>query len=216
MRQYYLQSMDIVNWQERGSNELNLETVGTCQQSQWSALESAVKTCTKCPLHQGRKNAVFGVGSHTADLLVVGEAPGFNEDRQAEPFVGRAGQLLNKMLQAIQIQRQEVFIANVIKCRPPENRDPQQSEVAQCSNYLNQQIELLQPKVILALGRVAARYLLGVDSSMRELRGRKYTYGEQKIPLLVTYHPAYLLRSPREKAKAYRDLLMLSELDFFP
>jgi DNA polymerase len=138
--------------------------------------------------------------------MIIGEAPGFNEDQQGEPFVGRAGQLLTAMIKAIGYQREEVYIANILKCRPPENRDPTAEEVATCTPFLNQQIAMIKPRLLLAVGRVAAHYLLNSKSSLESLRGKIHTVGEERTPLIVTYHPAYLLRSPADKKKAYLDL----------
>ena len=171
----------------------------------WKGLEQRVLQCQACPLHQTRSNTVFGVGDREADLMVIGEAPGADEDRQGEPFVGRAGQLLNAMLWAIGLKRERVFIANILKCRPPDNRDPRLEEVLQCEPFLRRQLALVQPKVILAVGRVAAQSLLKSQDPVGRMRGRDYRF--EDIPLLVTYHPAYLLRSPEQKAKAWQDLL---------
>ncbi len=173
----------------------------------WDQLKGAVRQCIACDLHSARKNTVFGVGDEQADWMVVGEAPGADEDRQGEPFVGRAGQLLNNMLLAIGLKREQVYIANILKCRPPNNRDPRPEEVVKCEPFLNRQVELVNPKIILAVGRIAAHNLLKTDSSLSQLRGRCFYYGEQKTPVVVTYHPAYLLRSPKEKRKAWQDLL---------
>jgi uracil-DNA glycosylase len=173
---------------------------------QWSVVEAEVAGCTRCGLHACRTRTVFGVGDRNAGWLVVGEAPGAEEDRQGEPFVGRAGGLLNSMLRGIGLAREQVFIANILKCRPPNNRDPAPGEVAQCLPYLERQIALLQPKVMLAVGRIAAQNLLATDTPIGKLRGSVHSFGMQKIPLVVTYHPAYLLRSPTEKRKAWEDL----------
>jgi DNA polymerase len=178
----------------------------------WSELATQVHACTLCGLHRTRTQAVFGVGKRDASLFVIGEAPGADEDRQGEPFVGRAGQLLNAMLRAIGLPRAEVYIANILKCRPPNNRDPQPGEAATCTPYLSRQIELVQPRVLLAVGRIAAQWLLQTDAPIGRLRGRVTTYGERNTPLVVTYHPAYLLRSPLEKAKAWNDLCLVKEL----
>ena len=178
----------------------------------WEALAAKVRSCTLCGLHRGRTQAVFGVGKHDASLFVVGEAPGADEDRQGEPFVGRAGQLLNGMLRSIGLPRSEVYIANILKCRPPNNRDPDPSESASCTPYLARQIELVQPRVLLAVGRISAQWLLQTDTPIGRLRGRVLTYGARNTPLVVTYHPAYLLRSPLEKAKAWTDLCLVKEL----
>lgn len=178
----------------------------------WGALYDRVKTCTSCCLHEGRTQAVFGVGNQDADLMVIGEAPGADEDRQGEPFVGRAGQLLNEMLIAINHPRETVYIANIVKCRPPENRNPQHDEALQCAGYLQRQIELLAPRAILALGKVAAQNLLQTDQPIGKMRGNQYYYGALNIPVIVTYHPAYLLRSPKEKRKVWQDLKLLNRL----
>ncbi|HBY56185.1 MAG TPA: uracil-DNA glycosylase, partial [Coxiellaceae bacterium] len=145
-------------------------------------------------------------------VMFIGEAPGANEDLKGEPFVGRAGMLLNSMLRSIGLERTDVYIANILKCRPPNNRDPLPQEVKLCTPYLQQQIALIQPKVLIAVGRIAAQFLLNTMESMSKLRGNTYQYGEQKIPLLVTYHPAYLLRSPSEKRKAYVDFLLIKKM----
>ncbi len=173
----------------------------------WPALQSRVAGCTLCGLHRTRTQTVFGVGSHTADWLFIGEAPGRDEDAQGEPFVGRAGQLLNSMLRAIGFSREQVYIANILKCRPPRNRDPRPEEARACEPYLQRQIAMLRPKVIVALGRIAAQNLLHTDIPISSMRGKQYTYADTGIPVRVTYHPAYLLRSPGEKCKAWEDLL---------
>jgi uracil-DNA glycosylase len=178
----------------------------------WAALEQRVAGCTACALHRERSRTVFGVGNHAARLLVVGEAPGAEEDRRGEPFVGRAGQLLNAMLAAIGQPRENVYIANIVKCRPPGNRDPLPAEAAACSGFLARQIALVRPCVILAVGRIAAQNLLGVETPIGRLRGRTHTYGPDALPVIVTYHPAYLLRSPDEKRKVWTDLLVAKDL----
>ena len=165
-----------------------------------------VSTCQKCALHQSRTNTVFGCGDAQANWLFIGEAPGQNEDEQGQPFVGRAGKLLDMMIAALDMKREQVFIANVLKCRPPDNRDPNPDEVAQCESFLHRQLALIRPRVIVALGRVSAQALLKTDTPIGKLRGQQYHYGADKIPLIVTYHPAYLLRSPTQKAKAWEDL----------
>jgi uracil-DNA glycosylase family 4 len=172
----------------------------------WDQLRNSVLHCQQCELYQTRTQAVFGVGNQQARWMVIGEAPGVDEDRQGEPFVGRAGQLLNNMLYAIGLQREMVYIANVLKCRPPNNRDPRPEEVLRCEAYLKRQVALIQPKIILAVGRIAAHNLLKTDSSLAKLRGKTFYYGDTETPLIVTYHPAYLLRSPGEKRKAWQDL----------
>ena len=172
----------------------------------WSELRETVAACTRCALHKSRTQTVFGVGNKDADWLIIGEAPGAEEDRRGEPFVGRAGQLLDEMLRAAGQAREQVFIANILKCRPPNNRDPEPGEAAACRHYLDRQIELINPKIILAVGRIAAQQLLGTDSPVGQLRGRLHYLGD--IPLVVTYHPAYLLRSPTQKRKAWDDLCL--------
>jgi len=170
----------------------------------WDALQAQVQACVRCPLHQTRMQTVFGVGDRQADWMVIGEAPGEQEDLQGEPFVGRAGLLLNEMLRAMGLARERVFIANILKCRPPKNRDPDPSEAAACEGYLKRQLALVNPKIILAVGRVAAQNLLKTTTPIGKLRGSVYDY--QGVPLVVTYHPAYLLRSPLEKRNAFDDL----------
>jgi len=161
--------------------------------------------CTRCRLHkQGRKQIVFGVGNPKADLMFIGEAPGADEDEQGEPFVGRAGQLLNNMIKAMSLRREDVYIANIIKCRPPGNRTPERDECETCSPFLMRQIAVIKPKVIVALGAVAAKTLLALNAPMAELRGRWYDFRGTK--LAVTYHPAFLLRDPRQKKEAWKDL----------
>ncbi|MCI0666895.1 MAG: uracil-DNA glycosylase [Methylococcaceae bacterium] len=173
-------------------------------EERWQELEARVATCTACALHATRTRTVFGTGSHTAKWMVIGEAPGASEDQQGKPFVGRAGQLLTEMLRALGLRREEVFIANILKCRPPNNRDPKPGEVEACEGFLKQQVAMVKPKIILAAGRIAAQNLLKTDAPIGQLRGRVHRYGE--IPLVVVYHPAYLLRSPLEKRKAWEDL----------
>lgn len=171
----------------------------------WDGLAERIRTCTRCELHRGRTQAVVGAGVREADLMVVGEGPGAEEDRRGEAFVGRAGRLLDEMLLAIGCSRTgSVFIANIVKCRPPGNRDPRPEEVAACEGYLRRQIELVKPRVIAAVGRVAAQNLLGTQERLGAMRGREYEY--QGTPVIVTYHPAYLLRSPQDKRKAWADL----------
>lgn len=178
----------------------------------WAALEQAVRSCTRCALHQSRQQAVVGVGDRNANWLVIGEAPGAEEDRQGEPFVGRAGQLLNAMLQAAGLARDQVYITNILKCRPPGNRDPQPEEAAACLPYLQRQIALIQPRLILALGRIAAQRLLQSTAPLGRLRGQVHHIEASPAPVIVTYHPAYLLRAPAEKRKAWEDLQMAMQL----
>jgi uracil-DNA glycosylase len=173
---------------------------------EWPELKATVAACTACGLRAGCKQTVFGVGDEKADWLLVGEAPGAEEDRLGEPFVGQAGKLLDNMLAALGLARGEnVYIANVLKCRPPGNRNPEPGEVATCAPYLVRQIELIRPKLILAMGRFAVQTLLNTDATIGSLRGAVHRY--QGVPLVVTYHPAYLLRNLPDKAKAWADLV---------
>ena len=186
----------------------------------WPALRAAVAGCTACGLCRGRTNTVFGVGHEQAHWMIVGEAPGEQEDRRGEPFVGKAGQLLDNMLRAVGLAREadaagddparRVFIANVLKCRPPMNRNPQPEEVAQCEPFLKRQVALVRPRLILAMGRFAVQSLLRSDEPIGRLRGRVHRY--EGVPTVVTYHPAYLLRNPVDKARAWDDLCLAREL----
>jgi len=185
-------------------------------QMDWPALRAAVAGCTACGLCRGRQNTVFGVGNERAHWMLVGEAPGQQEDLQGEPFVGKAGQLLDNMLRAVGLLRaeaapeQQVFIANVLKCRPPGNRNPEPAEVAQCEPFLKRQVALVQPRIILAMGRFAVQSLLQTQDPIGRLRGRVHTY--EGVPLIVTYHPAYLLRNPLDKARSWEDLCLAREV----
>ncbi|HLW73835.1 MAG TPA: uracil-DNA glycosylase [Gammaproteobacteria bacterium] len=170
----------------------------------WDTLKAAVKVCTACGLRAGCTQTVFGVGDERAKWLFIGEAPGADEDRLGEPFVGRAGQLLNSMIAAMGLKREQVYIANILKCRPPNNRDPAPAEAELCRPFLERQIALIQPRLIVALGRIAAQNLLNTETPIGKLRGAVHRLGG--TPVVVTYHPAYLLRSPGEKRKAWIDL----------
>ena len=171
----------------------------------WQELSEAVAVCTACSLCKTRKQAVYGGGNAQADWMIIGEAPGAEEDARGEPFVGQAGRLLDNMLAAIGLDRQQhVYITNVLKCRPPGNRNPEPDEIAQCAPFLARQVELVQPKLIVAMGRFAAQTLLGSDASIASMRGKRHDYNG--VPLIVTYHPAYLLRTLADKAKAWEDL----------
>lgn len=229
-RAAYLDTLGIDVWRRRSSAGLPVAVAGGSQEVRvldpqaaeagcaapigiaepdqaWAELRAEVATCTRCTLHRTRTQAVFGVGDLHAQWVVVGEAPGAEEDRQGEPFVGRAGQLLDAMLHAIGLARgNNVYIANVLKSRPPGNRDPRPEEVASCLPYLRRQIELIGPVLILAVGRIAAHHLLGVTASLASLRGRVHRFGELNTAVVVTYHPAYLLRTPGDKRKAWEDL----------
>lgn len=217
-QQTYLKLMGIDVWVSRDTNTslISDEVIADDQADFksdknfeiWSDLRQQVSVCTRCALHQGRTQTVFGTGNESADWLLIGEAPGAEEDKQGKPFVGRAGKLLSSMLQAIGLEREQVFITNILKCRPPKNRDPLAEEVSACEEYLERQIHLIKPRIILALGRIAAQNLLNTKTPIGKLRGKVYEYGDNKIPLIVTYHPAYLLRSPKEKRKSWQDLQM--------
>jgi len=176
----------------------------------WPSLEAAIRECEACGLCRTRRQAVPGSGSRDARLLVIGEAPGAEEDQRGEPFVGRAGELLDQMLLAIGLDRRRVYLANVLKCRPPENREPAAEEVEACSPFLQRQIGLLQPSAILALGSFAARSLLGGEGRVGALRGTVHRFGQ--VDVVVSYHPAYLLRSPQEKLCAWEDLCRLQDV----
>ena len=178
----------------------------------WEPLRAAVAACTRCTLHATRTQTVFGVGNRNARCMFIGDAPGTEDDRQGEPFVGRAGELLNSMIHALGLQRADVFITTILKCRPPGNRDPTPEEVLQCRGYLDRQIELVSPTLIVAVGRIATQNLLATDKPIAKLRGKVHAFGSRSTPLIVTYHPAYLLRSPGEKRKAWQDLLLARQI----
>jgi uracil-DNA glycosylase len=206
-RRDFLQSLGIDLWLPRaGRLPAPMPMTMPVPASDWLALQSEVAACTRCALHRSRTNTVFGVGATSARWMVIGEAPGADEDAQGEPFVGRAGQLLTAMLKACGLERPDVFIANILKCRPPNNRDPLPGEVRECLPYLTRQIARVRPQLILAVGRIAAQNLLATELPLGRLRGQVYRYGALDTPLVVTYHPAYLLRSPGEKRKAWDDL----------
>jgi len=234
-RRQYLQAMGIQTWSLRQPQSQSVdaslaaaETVATpspqaapiadqnielpAVASDWAGLQEEVGVCTRCELSQHRNQTVFGVGDRNADWLVIGEAPGADEDAQGEPFVGPAGKLLNQMLLAVGLKREQVYIANIVKCRPTDDRDPKAVEAAACEVYLKQQIALIQPKVIFAVGRIAAQNLLKIDQKVGDMRGQKFEYGDSKIPLVVSYHPAYLLRMPSAKRKAWQDLLFARQI----
>ena len=174
-----------------------------------TSLDEIIKKCKKCNLHKTRQNTVFGEGDPDSNIMIIGEAPGREEDEVGRPFVGRAGKLLNEFLKSINLNRDSVFIVNTIKCRPPENRDPEASEISACSDYLDQQINIIKPKVLVLLGKIAANRLLGEDMPMSELRLKKFFIDKYDIPIIVFYHPAYILRSPSQKKKVWDDLQYL-------
>jgi len=217
----YLNAMEIDVWRERGAQhtgdapdvpEETLSEAADIPLLDWEQLRQRVATCRSCDLHQTRTQTVFGVGKPDADWMIIGEAPGQQEDRRGEPFVGRAGQLLDQMLLAVGLDRQSVFIANVLKCRPPNNRDPAKNEAEACRHYLERQIELINPRIVLAVGRIAAQLLLASDAPLGRLRGSQHFLKDGTLPLVVTYHPAYLLRSPSQKGKAWQDLRLAQRI----
>jgi DNA polymerase len=211
-REAYLDALGVTRWVRRDAAPPPAEPAPAREPAPlgapgWEELEARVAACTHCAeLCRTRTQTVFGTGRRDAAWMVIGEAPGAEEDRQGLPFVGRAGQLLNAMLAALGLEREEVYIANVLKCRPPRNRDPKPEEALACAPYLARQIELVSPRVLLAVGRISAQFLLASDAPVGRLRGRVHRHEPSGLPLVVTYHPAYLLRSPAEKRKAWADL----------
>lgn len=203
---------DVANSRTDSSADASADSSAAPEDLDWIGLRQKVAACTRCALHKGRTQTVFGVGSETARCMIIGEAPGAEEDRQGEPFVGRAGKLLDEMLRAIGLERSEVYIANILKCRPPNNRDPSAEEANHCRGYLERQIDLLNPRLILAVGRIAAQQLLNTDAPVGQLRGTTHTLRDGRLPMVVTYHPAYLLRSPLQKRKAWEDLCRARKL----
>lgn len=214
LRLQYLEAMGIDVWLPRASVQceqplspevfIDNTEPETSTADSWDELQREVANCTKCVLCTTRTQTVFGSGNKQADWMLVGEAPGQHEDEQGLPFVGKAGLLLTEMLRAIGLTREEVFISNILKCRPPNNRDPHSDEVESCNDYLQRQQKLIQPKIILAVGRIAAQTLLKTDETLTRLRGKVHTFNG--TPVVVVYHPAYLLRSLSEKRKAWQDL----------
>lgn len=198
---YYLQQMGVEIWELR-------KKPPAFEQCSLEELAQQVSSCKRCPLHQSRTHTVFARGNPHAKLMVIGEAPGFYEDQQGKPFVGKAGTLLNRMLASIDLSENEIYIANVLKCRPPENRDPTPEEIEQCSGHLVKQIQAVQPQLILAVGRFSGQFLLQDSAlTLASMRGKIHYYLD--TPVIVSYHPAYLLRKPEDKKKAYEDLLFL-------
>ena len=213
-RHDYLAALGIEAWALRAQAGAPDAQTGALREAPfgWEELRERVAACTRCALSTTRTQTVFGVGNTQAEWLIVGEAPGAEEDRRGEPFVGRAGQLLNSMLRALGFAREQVYIANVLKCRPPGNRDPAPREAVECLPYLERQIALLQPKIMLAVGRIAAQNLLQTDAPLARLRRQVHSFGIARVPLVVTYHPAYLLRTPTDKRKAWEDLKFAREV----
>ncbi len=213
-RQQYLHALGITVWERRpsaGSETLAGDVTATPQDSQigtepdsWEKLQAEVAACRLCPLCETRTQTVFGSGNPQADWLFIGEGPGQHEDEQGQPFVGNAGLLLTEMIRAVGLEREAAFITNIVKCRPPNNRDPHTDEIARCNGYLRRQIAFIQPKIILAVGRIAAQTLLNSEAPLSQLRGKVHYFAN--TPVVVVYHPAYLLRSLLEKRKAWQDL----------
>ena len=219
----YLREMGLVQWRYISPTRVNragssgAEVTAETKESQdapsaLSALADDIAECERCDLCRTRNQTVFGAGSAGARWLFVGEAPGAEEDKKGLPFVGRAGTLLSAMLFSIGLSREDIYIANVLKCRPPSNRDPLGREVRECSPFLHQQISWVQPEIIVAMGRFAAQALLETDQSLAELRGHRHKYQINELPLVVTYHPAYLLRSPSAKRKSWEDLTLANSI----
>ncbi len=210
----YLQALGIDVWVPRGQAAEPTMVGGEATVSSdtlmpdWEELRTTVAGCTLCSLHRHRTQTVFGVGSRQADWMIIGEAPGAEEDRRGEPFVGRAGKLLDEMLRAVGLDRSTAFITNILKCRPPNNRDPAADEAAACRGYLERQIDMVNPRLILAVGRIAAQQLLHCDTPVGRMRGRVHALNNRQVPVVVTYHPAYLLRSPSQKRKVWEDLCL--------
>lgn len=206
-RDPYLQAMGIQEYAPRKKDSNGVDSApggSSVLTPDWEALQREVSVCTRCSLHETRTQTVFGIGNPDADWLFIGEAPGEQEDLRGEPFVGRAGQLLDEMIRALGLERENVFIANVLKCRPPKNRDPSPEEALACEPFLIQQVRKVGPKIIVAVGRIAAQNLLKTQVPLGKLRGEVHRY--EGTPVVVTYHPAYLLRSQTEKRRAWEDL----------
>ena len=211
-RRAYLDALGVDVWVERDAVHEDVgESVADIAleaPADWDDLRARVANCERCALHKTRTQTVFGVGNTGADWMIIGEAPGAEEDRRGEPFVGRAGKLLDEMLRAVGLDRDAVFIANILKCRPPNNRDPSGDEAAECRDHLERQIQMVAPKLLLAVGRIAAQQLLESSAPVGRMRGSVHHFARFDIPLVVTYHPAYLLRSPVQKRKVWQDLCL--------
>ena len=204
----YFDEMDInIKWYKKNISINSPKTTSTLEE-----LENNVSSCTRCNLHKTRNKTVFGDGKICSDIMIIGEAPGKDEDEQGKPFVGRAGKLLNSFLRSIKLNRNSVFITNTIKCRPPDNRNPMNDEIRACSGFLEKQIDLIKPKVMVLLGKIAANSLLGEDKPMSDLRQKKFFINKSKIPIIVFYHPAYILRSPLKKTNVWQDLKFLDNI----
>ncbi len=204
----YFQEMDIdIDWYQ----DRHISGTLFCDRN-LDNIKNSVETCTKCGLHASRKKTVFGDGSSDADIMIIGEAPGKDEDDNGKAFIGRAGKLLDLFLKSININREDVFITNTIKCRPPENRNPIQDEIEACALFLDEQIEAVKPKVLILLGKIAANRFLGGDKPMAELRQKKFYIKKYNIPIIIFYHPAYILRSPLKKSEVWEDMKYLNNI----
>ena len=203
----YFPAMGInIFWYKENKKKLDKST------SNLTELSNDVQICKKCALSSSRTNTVFGTGDNNAEIMIIGEAPGKDEDLKGEPFVGRAGKLLNEFLDSINLYRGNIFITNTVKCRPPENRNPETQEISACAHYLDMQIKIINPKVIILLGKIAANRMLNEDKSIADLRGKKFFLQNHSIPVIVFYHPAYILRSPLQKCQVWQDLKFLKEI----
>ena len=206
---HYFSEMDIETfWYKHQHKQKSIEQAKT----NLISLNNIVSVCENCDLHKTRTNTVFGEGNESAKILFIGEAPGRDEDKQGKPFVGRAGKLLTEIISSINLTREDIYIANTVKCRPPNNRNPEEKEVEACSDYLEQQIDLIRPKVIVLLGKIAANRVLKIDQPIGELRKKIFIIKPKNIPTIIFYHPAYILRSPKEKKKVWEDLLFLKSV----
>ncbi|MBA4696082.1 MAG: uracil-DNA glycosylase [Legionella sp.] len=222
-QQYYLQLMGIDTWVQRSKGKeqpsasalANQDNISSLSRSgltdELDVLAKTVASCQQCPLYETRTQTVFARGNPRAKLMIIGEAPGYNEDKQGLPFVGKAGHLLNQMLASIGLSEETVYIANVLKCRPPNNRNPQAEEILKCGGYLNTQINLVKPTLLLGLGRFAAQFLTKQPATLSKLRQQLHHYQTIPLPFFISYHPAYLLRNPIDKKKAYLDLLQVKQ-----
>ena len=203
----YFPAMGInIFWYKENKKKLDKST------SNLTELSNDVQICKKCALSSSRTNTVFGTGDNNAEIMIIGEAPGKDEDLKGEPFVGRAGKLLNEFLDSINLYRDNIFITNTVKCRPPENRNPETQEISACAHYLDMQIKIINPKVIILLGKIAANRMLNEDKPITDLRGKKFFLQNHSMPVIVFYHPAYILRSPLQKCQVWQDLKFLKEI----
>ncbi|OUU78932.1 MAG: hypothetical protein CBC38_06350 [Gammaproteobacteria bacterium TMED78] len=211
LRSQYLSMIGITKW-KLNTKPNPKELIKEDKSNDWEGLNEIVRKCAKCSLHKSRTQVVFGSGNKNAELLIIGEAPGSEEDKQGKPFVGRSGKLLDSMLKSINIIRDEIFITNILKCRPPDNRDPKEKEINSCRSFLINQIEMINPKIILSLGRVASQILLDSEDAIGKIRGGEIFSDVIKKPIVASYHPAYLLRNPTAKEKSWQDLKIIKKI----